>query len=194
MMRVFRFDADKSLQAVAFLLRREPAHRMNYMRLLKILYIAEREALAESSQPITGSRVVATRRGIILDDVLQSIRGHHRTASLWAGYTRLDNYSIEMFRDPGIGRLSRFVMEKLEEVAMRHQADDEWEMVEMTRRLAEWRRNEPGDGCQEIPLSHIFEAVGRGDDFATIVERAQSANRAADFFIEGEVQPQAQTA
>lgn len=194
MTRVFRFDAEKSLQAVAYLLRRESAHRMNYMRLLKILYIAEREAFAESSKPITGSRVVATHRGPILDDILRSIRGQHRSAPLWAECFRLDNYYVEMFHDPGVGRLSRYAMEKLEQVAIRHQADDEWEMVEIVRRLPEWQRNEPGDSCREIPLEHIFEAVGRGNDFAMIVARAQLANRAADFFFEDDLQPQTQTA
>lgn len=194
MARIFRFDSEKSLQAVAFLLRREPGHRMNYMRLLKILYIADREALRESSKPISGSCVVATKRGPLLDDVLKSIRGQHLATPRWAEFFRLDNYQLEMLRDPGVGRLSRFAAEKLEEVAARYQGNDEWEMVEITRRFPEWQRNNPGDGCHEIPLEHILEAVGRGADFAKIAERAQSDARAAAFFSDEEIQRQAQTA
>ncbi len=40
-----RFDFDKSLQAVAYLLYLEEG-RMPYIRLLRLLYIAERELLA----------------------------------------------------------------------------------------------------------------------------------------------------
>src|SRR5487761_1401852 len=194
MTRVFRFDSEKSLQAVAFLLRGEPAHRMNHMRLLKVLYIAEREALRESSQPITGSRVVAMKRGPVLDDVFRLIRGQHLATPRWAECVRIDNYHLEMFHDPGVGRLSRFVTEKLEEVARRYQANDECDMVEIARQLPEWRRNDPGDGCRDIPLEHILEAVGRGADFAKIVERAQMDARAAAFFRDSESQHHAQSA
>lgn len=44
MTRSFRFYPEKAVQAVAFLLRRERGHRMNYMRLLKVLYLSERSA------------------------------------------------------------------------------------------------------------------------------------------------------
>lgn len=44
MTRPFKFNSEKAIQAVAFLLRRERGHRMNYMRLLKVLYFAERKS------------------------------------------------------------------------------------------------------------------------------------------------------
>jgi uncharacterized phage-associated protein len=194
MRRVFRFDPEKSLQAVAFLLRREPGHRMNCMRLLKVLYVAEREALRESSRPITGGRVVATMRGPILDDVLRSIRGQHLATPRWAECLRLDNYYLEMFHDPGVGRLSQFVTEKLDDVARRYQANDECDMVEITRKFPEWQRNDPGKGCEEIPLEHILDAVGRGADLVKIVEAAERDAKAAAFFAEAEVQQEAQPA
>ena len=77
MSRPFQFYPEKAIEAVAFLLRRERGHRMNYMRLLKVLYIAEREILAESSTPLTRSTVVAMERGPVLEDVLHLIRGEH---------------------------------------------------------------------------------------------------------------------
>ena len=48
---------------------------MNYMRLLKVLYLAEREILADSGKPLTGSRVVAMPRGPVLEDLFQLIKG-----------------------------------------------------------------------------------------------------------------------
>ncbi|HQU41243.1 MAG TPA: DUF4065 domain-containing protein, partial [Pirellulales bacterium] len=84
MTRAFRFNPVKTIQAVAFLLRREPARRMNYMRLLKILYLAERAILAESGKPLTGSPVLATPRGPLFADVLGLIRGQHIATPEWA--------------------------------------------------------------------------------------------------------------
>jgi uncharacterized phage-associated protein len=43
---------------------------MNYMRLLKLLYIAERETLGRTGRPIVGGPVTAMERGPVLLEVL----------------------------------------------------------------------------------------------------------------------------
>src|SRR5437763_17099820 len=108
MSRPFQFDVEKTIQAAAFLLRREFGHRMNYMRLLKLLYLAERESLKEVGKPITGSRVIAMQRGPVLEDVFALIRGEHRAIPKWSEFIRTDRYRLELTRDPGIGRLTKY--------------------------------------------------------------------------------------
>ncbi len=178
----FRFNPEKAIQAVAFLLRRERGHRMNYMRLLKVLYVAEREILADSGKPLTGSRVVAMQRGPVLEDLLHLIRGEHRAIDQWSRVFQVDRYNLEMTADPGAGLLSRFVTRKLEEVASRYEAFDEWDMVEVTHHLPEWMRNNPGESSKEIPLADILEAIGRGDDLENIVANAREDDYACEFF------------
>ncbi len=154
---------------------------MNYMRLLKVLYIAEREILAESSTPLTGSTVIAMKRGPVLEDVLHLIRGEHSATHKWAAYIQVDRYRLEMVKDPGVRLLSRYVARKLEEVATRYENLDEWGMVEITHKLPEWQINDPGDSSQEIPLAHILEAVGRLDDLERIVANAREDESARAF-------------
>ncbi len=184
MSRPFRFHTQKTIQAVAFLLRRERGRRMNYMRLLTILYLAEREILKESSMPLTGSRVVAMQRGPVLEDVLNLIHGTHIAVQEWSAFIQTDHYHLEMIADPGIGLLSKFVLRKLEEIATRYEDFDEWAMVEVAHQLPEWKRNDPGQSTSEIPLVHILEAVGRAADLEKIVSRAKEDDRASDFFRE----------
>ena len=74
---------------------------MNYMRLLKVLYIAERENLAESSTPLTGSTVIAMKQGPVLEDVLHLIRGEHSATDKWAAYIQVDRYHLEWSRTRG---------------------------------------------------------------------------------------------
>jgi uncharacterized phage-associated protein len=164
MSRPFQFFPEKAIEAVAFLLRRERGHRMNYMRLLKVLYIAEREILAEAGTPLTGSNFVAMQRGPVLEDV--------------------DRYHLEMLKDPGVRLLSRYVSRKLEEVAVRYENFDEWQMVEVTHKLPEWQKNAPGTSSREIPLADILEAVGRAGDLERIIANAREDERARTFFDE----------
>ena len=87
-----------------------------------------------------------------------------------------------MVNDPGTSLLSKFIVQKLDEVALRYEQCDEWEMVEITHRLPEWQRNDPGESSKEIPLAHILEAVGRSDDLGKIIARARQDDYASDFF------------
>ncbi|HEX7447565.1 MAG TPA: Panacea domain-containing protein [Pirellulales bacterium] len=182
MTRAFRFDERKTIQAVAFLLRREPGHRMNYMRLLKILYIAEREAIQESGKPLTGSRVIAMQRGPVLEDVLSLIRGQHIGTPEWARFIRKDRYFLEMVADPGVSHLTKYLSNKLEEVATRYEDLDEWEMVEETHRLPEWKKNDPGGSSREIPFVDILDALGRRQDLERIIAAAREDAITADYF------------
>jgi uncharacterized phage-associated protein len=182
MFRAFRFDTEKTIQAVAFLLRREHSCRMNYMRLLKVLYIAERECLAETGKPLTGSPAYAMERGPVLEDVYALIKGGHRDDDLWNRHFRREHYRLAMTNDPGGSRLSKFLVGKLEEVAARHEDDDEWAMVDITHRLPEWQKNEPGKSSKPIPLEDILAGIGRLDDMGAILEGTRADQRSSDFF------------
>lgn len=179
-----RFHFDKTLQAAAYLLRRERSRQMNYMRLIKILYIAERESLKETGRPIIGGRIVALERGPVLESLLKLIRGEHLDSPKWSEFIHKENYHLEMVKDPGVGKLSRYVVEKLEEIAQRHENDDEWAMVRVTHSLPEWVKNDPGSSSKVIPLVDVFEAVGLKHQMEAILSDIRADQAASRFFAE----------
>lgn len=166
----FHFHIRKAMQAIGVLLRFERSRRMNSMRLLKLLYIADRESLRETGRPITGGHVVAMKRGPVLSGVYDLIRGQHLETPHWEQFVRKDRYEIELIGEVGVGELSRYEIGKLEEISKRYADCDEWDMVWLTHEFPEWRRNDPGNASRPIPLEHILEAVGRIDDMASIVQ------------------------
>ena len=180
----FRFNFPKTLQAIATLLRREASRQMNYMRLIKLLYIADRECLREIRRPLTGSHVVAMKRGPVLEDVLHLIRGEHMQTPEWSKYLRRSHFSLELIADPGLGDLSYFEVEKLEEIAQRYAENDEWDLVNITHEFDEWRKNDPGDSSKPIPLDDILAAVGPLGDKAEITQDAEEEALIAQAFGE----------
>ena len=64
----FRFHFERALQASAYLLRLD-RKKMSYLRLLKLLYIADREWLAETGESITGDRAYAMKQGPVLSTI-----------------------------------------------------------------------------------------------------------------------------
>jgi uncharacterized phage-associated protein len=146
---------------------------MSYMRLLKLLYVADREALAETGRPITGGPVVAMANGPVLSEVYDLIRGQHREMPQWGAFLRKDRYSLEMTNDPDVGSLSKYEIKKLQEVAQKHAEHDEWEMVLVTHEFPEWIKNNPGQSSKPILLCEILEAIGQGpQDRAEIIKEA----------------------
>jgi uncharacterized phage-associated protein len=66
------FDESKATEAAAFLLSRSD-QTMNYMKLIKLLYLADREALIRWGRPISTDRYVSMKHGPVLSNVLNLI-------------------------------------------------------------------------------------------------------------------------
>lgn len=170
---MFRFDLPKTIQAAAVVLRAHPLRAMSRLRLLKLLYIADRESLRETARPITGDRAVAMRNGPVLSETYDLIKEEHVRAAEWGEYLGNVAYDVQLRKDPGTDRLSRYEIEKLQEVARRFEYQDDWTVAEGTHEFAEWKRNAPGDSSRPIPFEHILEAVGRKNEIGAIKEEAR---------------------
>lgn len=181
-MTMFAFKFDKAVQAVAYLLHRESSGEMNYMRLLKILYIADRESIRKTGRPITGDRVAAMKQGPVLSELLDLIKGVHLRCPEWAKFIRRDEYNVRLVGEPGLANLSRFEIETLERVAEEHRSHDEWAMVELTHKFPEWQKNNPGESRRWIPFKDVLEAVGRLADLSEIEEDARADRAFARLF------------
>jgi uncharacterized phage-associated protein len=179
----FRLNIDKAIQAAAFVLREHSsAQRLNYMKLLKLMYLAERESLRERGTMITGDRAIAMRRGPLLGGIYDLIKGEHVAADRWEKYIERDGYHVYAKGNPGVGKLSKAEIETLRKVVNIHREHDEWEMVNFTHELDEWKKNDPGTSSRPIPLRDILEAVGRAQEADAIIEEAEK-ERAFDAFF-----------
>jgi uncharacterized phage-associated protein len=166
----FPLQVGKAIQAIGVLFRQDGVNRMNYMRLLKLLYIADREALKETGRPITGGPVVAMERGPVLEEVYDLIRGQHQEMPLWDRYLRKDKYTLQLVSDPDVRKLSKYEIKKLQEIAERHQNDDEWSLSQFTHTFEEWRKNSAGASCRPIAFKDILKAIGLADSAEAIMD------------------------
>ncbi len=174
----FRFDFHNTLQASGVLLSLD-ANRMAYIRLLKLLYIADREWLAEAGRTITGDEAVAMRNGPVLSRVYDLIKGVASRADEWNDCIRKVDYSVELKKDPGRGKLSKGEIEKLIEVAERYRAMDDWELSEQTHEFPEWRNHYRPDASTPIPWQEMLEAQGKAE-VIEIAERDEAARQYLD--------------
>lgn len=173
-----RFNFQRALQAGACLLRMD-GKRMSYLRLLKLLYIAEREWLAEAGESITGDRAFAMKNGPVLSSIYDLIKGDGSMAGAWDDCIHTEGYAVVLVSDPGRGELSKGIVKKLADVAERYRHIDDWELSELTHKFQEWSDNFHGGGASPIPREQMLQAQGR-PELVEVVERGEAARRVFD--------------
>jgi uncharacterized phage-associated protein len=173
-----RFQFERTLQASAYLLRLD-GKRMPYLRLLKLLYIADREWLAATGESITGDRAYAMKYGPVLTTTYDLIKGCGSRAGVWDDFIHTEGYAVELVADPGRGELSRGVVEKLTEITSRYREIDEFDLSEQTHRFPEWVQHYFQGGSNPIPWQDILAAQDRSEMIA-VVERDEQARQTLD--------------
>lgn len=153
----FRFNERKAAAAAAFLLQEE-AGTMDYMRLVKLLYLAERESLARLGHPIVGDAYYALDQGPILSRLLDLCK--HKSSGTWdAQIERSGLWAVRLKAAPDLGPLSPAEMTILEEVSKAHRDRDQWELSTLMHGLPEWK--DPRGSRVEISAIDILTALGK---------------------------------
>jgi len=157
----FHFHFDRSLQAAAYLLKQTAEQELPYIHLLKMLYIADREYLAEHGYIITGDKVVAMDNGPVLSHILDLIKGKTVTTETeqWQQYIkRVSKYCVRLINDPGDGDLSRASINKLKSVFMEYGNLEPFRVVNLTHDFLEWQSHYTGGTSTPIPWQAILQA------------------------------------
>lgn len=190
---MFRFDLTKAIQAAAVLFREEGTEAMEALRLLKLLYVAERESIQEISRPIVGDRIVALEHGPVMSDLYDLVKDEPLHSDQWTEWHQFFESSgrhvVVLTGNPGIGQLSKYEIAKLKDVAQRYRNIDEWKLVDESRQFEEWKQCE-SVGIRTAPCKthiawrSIFEAVGKGGAYDGAVS-AMKDEASIDTFFDG---------
>lgn len=172
------FEYDKAVQAAGILLRAHRGKQMSSLRLLTLLYLADRENLKSVARPIIGNHFVATEDGPQhreVRELLTSIPGEELS---WSTYIHRDGYVVELVEDPGALALSPQEIEVLTTLADRYRARNDVELVELTRQFPEWQRNHVVNSSVAISITDVLDALGwSAEDRASILEEFDDEER-----------------
>lgn len=172
------FNTTRVAQASAVLLKQH-ANRMSRMRLLKMLYIADRECIAQTGRPISGDRAVAMKNGPVLSRTYDLIKGEDFQAPTWSKFIEnVGRIDVALRSDPGVGLLSKHEIAKLQEIARRFEESDDWEVANYTHQFEEWKKHEPeGNGQNPIPLDDVLAATGMQQFKESLLQESSATAR-----------------
>lgn len=151
------FNEDKTVQAAAYLIAKLGGGKINYMKLLKLLYLADRESLIRWGRPITFDSFFAMDHGMVLSHTFDRINGEEKESEKWDQIFRhCGNYQLQLL-NPRIGtnELSKVEVQLLDEIIRKFGQCDQWELSELHHGLPEWI--DPRGSSIPLDVSDLLE-------------------------------------
>ena len=178
----FKFNERKAVQAAGHLIT-QCGGEMNYMALIKLLYLIDRESLLRFGRPVTGDAVVAMKRGPVLSAIFDRVsqKKQHLPKSAWHNFIPRPApyvYTVRFSGLPDTGALSEAEVALVDEIFAKYRNLSEDELVDLTHQLPEW--SDPGKSSKPIP----FEAILRAGKVREADIRAIRREAAADDYLE----------
>jgi uncharacterized phage-associated protein len=156
-----RFREDKATQAAARILVRAGG-RMRHLKLIKLLYLVERESLTRFGVPVTWDAYVSMPYGPVMSATLDRINEREEYAGgYWDRHIAPKvNYEVRLREGVDVPRdqLSEAEEAIIDEVVERFGRMDRWTLVELTHRLPEW--TDPQGSSIPIDPADILRSEG----------------------------------
>lgn len=172
------FDEEKVTQMAAYLLTKSN-RTMPYLTLVKLLYIADREALRRWGYPLTGDEYFSLKHGPVVSRVTDLIRNasERLRSKHWGKYIETidKDKSVRLRRRPPFDLLSEAIRYLLDEIYERYARLDRWSLRDLAHEFPEWK--DPGDSRIPINYVDILKAVGREDEAEELAEEIEAKNK-----------------
>ena len=173
------FNERKAAQVAAWFLR-QAGGRMPHLKLMKLMYLADREALGEYGFPITGDKAVSMPHGPVLSMTLDHINGDTESGEDgWESWIsgREDHEVALRDRNDALDEISAAETDVLARVWGRFGRMNKWQIRDYTHdHCLEWE--DPQGSSTPIPFERIFTALGRSREEATqLAERIAEEQR-----------------
>jgi uncharacterized phage-associated protein len=142
-----------------------------YMKLMKLLYLADRKALLELGRPITFDRYVSMKHGPVLSQTYDLMVAEEapQEHSYWRQHiSEPREYQVRLRGESPRDALSPAQEQILDEIFAEFGALDRWALLDFTHTLPEWQ--DPHGSSMPIALRDVLRAGGLDDDTADAVE------------------------
>lgn len=159
------YNPRKAAQAIALLALRAGG-RLEVLKAIKLIYLADRESMSRHGFPILDEQHVSMKHGPVNSTTLDYINGETRTENTgWTDFLQArENHMVsitEGVTEDDLDELSDADIACLEEVWRRFGSMAKWELVEWThdpKNVPEWE--DPNRSSRSIPLERTLRHLG----------------------------------
>lgn len=178
-----KFDPRKAVQAVGVIFRANEKDHLTRWRILKLLYLAERQALLELGRPIVGGTIVAMKYGTLHSEVLDLINGRHAAEQEWSTFFSTSGpREVVKTREPSVMKLSRREVDILIDVTTRHAHLQDEEIVDVIHELPEYGKFYISGTSTRIPTDELVKILCEPGRAAEVIEDLRERALIDEFF------------
>lgn len=181
---VLRFNERRATEAAAKFLKLRGG-RMSYLKLIKLLYLLDREALLRWGRPVTTDRYVSMDNGPVVSRIYDLIREEPApgTDPIWRQYISApSNYEVALTVEPEADELSPAEESLIEEIFSRYGKLSRWYLVNLSHDLPEWQ--DPNGSAIPIEYQDILRAGKRTESEIAAVAAELEALAAAEAMLQ----------
>jgi uncharacterized phage-associated protein len=154
----FRFDPDKAIQTIAYILS-AVGGQIEKVKLTKLLYLADRWSFIERGVSITGDRLVAMPYGPVPSGCLDLLNGvalinRDRVFK----FIHVEDTQVSARQDPGQSLLTDADRQVLDRIVRDYGATRTWKLVHETHALPEYKATYIEGSSTPIPFEAIASA------------------------------------
>lgn len=153
----FPYDQKKAHQAALWFLHRHGG-ALEVLKLVKLIFFADRLHLFRYGRPITGGIYCALPHGPVADALYNDLKaqsaGHPGAED--SPFIRVGN-KIQAAVSVDEEYLSESDLEALEETERLYGAFDSFHLRDLTHELKAYTKNDPGNGSRNLPYEDFFE-------------------------------------
>lgn len=160
----FRFNLPKTIQTICYILSR--CGQMDKLKLVKLIYLADRAHFIRHGMPITGDRQVAMPYGPVPSSTLDAINGNRPDANDQVyPFIHLSDTLVSRRKAPGFDLLSAEEIQTLDVVLAKYGEKDTWSLAQETHQLPEYHATYIQGTSTPIPYERIAEFSGSESRF-----------------------------
>ena len=134
---------------------------MPYIRLLKLLYLADRESWLKYNRPITGDEYVSMPHGPVLSNTLDLMKRENHEGP-WESAITKSGYDVALRGEVDCGPLSEAEIEILKDAYDLFEWMDQWKLRDYTHTLPEWE--DPDGSSKPLYVETILTVLGKSDE------------------------------
>jgi Protein of unknown function (DUF4065) len=155
----YQFNLEKTVQAMAFFV--DELGPLDKIKLVKLIYLADRHHFIHAGMPITGDRQVAMPYGPVPSSTLDAINGLVCGAEETVfRFLAVKNNAITLRKSPGRSALSEDELKTLAKILHQHGSKKSWPLARETERLPEYLNCYSDGTSTTIPYESIAKASG----------------------------------
>lgn len=158
---------------------------MSHLKLIKLLYLADRKALITWGRPVTFDWYYSMPHGPVLSFTLDRINADRDPArpSYWHTYiSEVVNNEVALLKEAPVDQLSAAEEQLVDEIFTEHGSKSRWDLVELCHNLPEWQ--DPQGSSLPIHIRTILGSEGFSESDIDEIEEVLQAEASAHEILE----------